>query len=270
MFNAMEGAEDNVISSNRIDELFRQKQSGILSVYFTAGYPHLDSMEKIIVSLDKAGTDMIEIGIPFSDPVADGEIIQNSNQTALENGMTVSILLDQLVEVRKRTDIPMIIMTYLNPVYHYGMEKFCKTCYEIGIDGLIIPDLPPHEVEESYSALFAECGLHFVMMVTAQTPEDRIHTIDKNASGFIYAVSSASTTGTSLGINAERNSYFQRLNDMSLLNPVLIGFGISNRVEFQNACKYASGAIIGSAFIRTLKNKELGNSITDFVNGIIK
>ena len=218
--------------NNRINHLFRHKPGKILSVYFTAGYPGVDDTRTIIETLAASGVDLIEIGIPFSDPVADGPTIQASSQTALDNGMTLDRLFTQLKDIRESVDIPLILMGYLNPVLQYGLSAFCSKALAVGIDGLIIPDLPMQEYLEQYKALFDQSGLHNIFLISPQTSEERIRLIDEKTDGFIYMVSSASITGARSGITSEQETYFERIKKMNLKNPALIGFGISNKTTF--------------------------------------
>lgn len=251
---------------NRIEQKL-QEDKKILSIYFSAGYPNLKDTIQIIQDLEKNGIDMIEIGLPFSDPLADGPIIQASSTTALHNGITSQILFDQLVDIRKTVSIPLVIMGYFNPILQYGVEAFCKKCAEIGIDGLIIPDLPVDVYADEYKATFEKYGLINIFLITPQTSEERIRFIDSVSSGFIYMVSSASVTGSSAGFGSTQEDYFKRIADMKLKNPQVIGFGINNAATFNQATQYAKGAIIGSAFITHLK--ENGSSkIADFVKAI--
>jgi tryptophan synthase alpha chain len=237
---------------NRIQQLFQNKQENILNIYFTAGFPNLNDTEQIILALEKGGVDLIEIGMPYSDPLADGPTIQQSGEVALTNGMTLQLLFQQITSVRERTEIPLILMGYFNQVMQYGEERFFRQCKEVGIDGLILPDMPLHVYEEQFKDLFTELDLSISFLITPQTPEARIRKVDELSRGFIYMVSSASITGAKEGISKEQLSYFNRINEMGLRNPRLIGFGISNHDTFMTACKYASGAIIGSAFIKAL------------------
>jgi len=257
-------------TQNRINQLFQSKKDNILSVYFTAGYPNLDDTATIIQTLEKNGVDLIEIGMPFSDPVADGPVIQNSSTVALKNGMSIKKLFQQLTSIRQSVKIPLILMGYLNPVIQFGVEEFCKKCKEVGIDGLILPDLPLSVYEEEYQALFEQYGLHNVLLITPQTSEARIRQIDEASNGFIYMVSSSSTTGAKDKVSDFHQEYFERVNQLELKNPRLIGFGISNHETFANACKYASGAIIGSAFVKALEQEiSVEERISRFVNRII-
>lgn len=254
---------------NRIDKLFKEKQNNILSVYFTAGYPSLDSTCDIIRYLSDAGADMIEIGIPFSDPMADGPVIQRSNQKALQNGMNLKLLFRQLENIRKETKIPLILMGYLNPVIQFGMENFCKLSADAGIDGVILPDLPPLVFTEEYADIFNKYDLYNILLITPQSSPERISAIDKISRGFIYMVSSSSVTGTNGAFSDEQISYFKRVKSMSLKNPRLIGFGISDHETFLTAGKYAMGGIIGSAFLKSIGQRgSTRSNINVFVNKI--
>jgi tryptophan synthase alpha chain len=255
---------------NRINRLFQDKSGNILSIYFTAGYPMLESTAGMIKALDRAGADMIEIGIPFSDPMADGPVIQKSSDKALKNGMSLSILFQQLRDIRKDVSVPLLMMGYLNPVMQFGLDNFCRKCTETGIDGVILPDLPLDLYLEEYKETLKKHDLHCIFLISPQTDNERISLIDKESSGFIYMVSSSSTTGTRDGFSEEQLGYFKRINDLNLKNPRLIGFGISSREAFSVACKYAKGAIIGSAFIKMLDSKgDSEKNISDFVKYII-
>lgn len=251
---------------NRINQKL-QEDKKLLSIYFTAGYPQLNDTVSIIEKLENSGIDMIEIGLPFSDPLADGPTIQASSTTALENGMTTDVLFNQLKDIRKRVSIPLIIMGYFNPMMQYGIENFCKKCSEIGIDGLIIPDLPVKEFNESYKSIFEKYGLINVFLITPQTSEERIRFIDEISEGFIYMVSSAGVTGAKNSFGNTQESYFNRIHAMNLRAPQIVGFGISNSETFQQATSKSKGAIIGSAFIKHLGNKGV-NSINEFVKSI--
>ncbi len=254
---------------NRLDKLFLQKKSGILSVYFTAGYPGLDDTCRVIKALADSGVDLVEIGIPFSDPMADGPVIQKSNDKALKNGMNLKLLFRQLEGIRQEVSIPLIMMGYLNPVMQYGIENFCKKCDELMLDGVILPDLPYEIYMDKYKSVFEKHNLHKIFLVSPQTSEERIRKIDEISKGFIYMVSSSSTTGIRAKIVKEQEDYFLRLQKMKLKNPYLIGFGISSLETFQQACRYASGAIIGSAFISALTEEgDLEEKIGDFVRVI--
>ncbi|MEJ2113354.1 MAG: tryptophan synthase subunit alpha [Flavobacteriaceae bacterium] len=251
---------------NRINQKLEEKKK-LLSIYFTAGYPNLDDSVTIIQNLEQSGVDMIEIGLPFSDPLADGPTIQESSTQALRNGMTSEILFNQLKDIRKSVSIPLILMGYFNPILQYGVEDFCKKCQYIGIDGLIIPDLPVDVYSENYKAIFEKYGLINVFLITPQTSAERIKFIDSISNGFIYMVSSASTTGAITGFDEEQLNYFKRISDMNLKNPQIVGFGISNSETFQQATKYSKGAIIGSAFIKFISNNNI-ESINEFVKYI--
>ncbi len=252
---------------NRINQKLAENKK-LLSIYFTAGYPNLNDTVSIIQDLEKNGVDMIEIGLPFSDPLADGPTIQESSTAALKNGMTTETLFNQLKDIRKTVEIPLIIMGYFNPMLQYGVEAFCKKCEELGIDGLIIPDLPVDVYHEEYQAIFEKYGLINVFLITPQTSDERIRYIDSISNGFIYMVSSASTTGAKTGFGDEQTQYFERIAKMDLKNPQVIGFGISNNETFNAATKYAKGAIIGSAFVKHLTTN--GNKqIDQFVKSIL-
>ncbi len=260
--------------TNRLTKLFNQKKSAILNIYCTAGYPHLDSTVEVINALQHNGADIIELGIPYSDPIADGPVIQQSNMRALENGMSIPLLFDQLKHTRQTIHIPIILMGYLNPVLQYGVEKFCEAAAAVGVDGIILPDLPIYEFETQYQQIFIKHDLKFIFLVTPETSEERIRKIDKLSSGFIYAVSSSSTTGTKQTIAGNENrelldAYLGRLKTMHLHNPVLVGFGIQDKKTFQSACKYSNGAIIGSAYINALKHtNNVSQDTKDFINSV--
>lgn len=241
---------------NRIDQLFQQKKEQILSIYFTAGYPALNDTVTVIQALEKEGVDLIEIGVPFSDPMADGPVIQASGAKALQNGMSVKTLFTQLAGIRSSVSIPLVLMGYLNPIMQFGFDHYCEEAARCGIDGLIIPDLPFAEYLESYKPIADRHGLHVIMLITPETSEERIRLIDKHTSGFIYMVSSASVTGAKSAFSDVNIDYFRRVNAMQLKNPRLIGFGISNKETFDAACREASGAIIGSRFITLLGSEE--------------
>ena len=255
---------------NRIKELFKKKDKNILSVFYTAGFPTLDSTTDIAKTLQEAGADIIEIGIPFSDPVADGPTIQESNKVALDNGMTLKILVEQVKEIRKeKVTVPIILMGYLNPVMQYGIEKFVKDASKAGVDGLIIPDMPIYEFEEKYKDLFAEHNLCNTFLISPTTSDDRIRRIDAITNGFIYAVSASSTTGARNQFADDQIQYFDKLKKAQLNNPYLIGFGISNNETFSKASEYSYGAIVGSAFINLLKESQnRQNDIVQFVQRI--
>lgn len=244
-----------------------EEEKKLLSIYFSAGYPELSDTVKIIQDLEKNGVDMIEIGLPFSDPLADGPTIQESSTAALKNGITTEVLFNQLSTIRETVSIPLIIMGYFNPMLQYGVEAFCKKCKEIGIDGLIIPDLPVDVYHEEYQVIFEKYDLINVFLITPQTSEERIRFIDSVSNGFIYMVSSASVTGSKSGFGNTQTEYFERIAAMNLKNPQIVGFGISNSETFQHATKTTKGAIIGSAFIKHLTENGV-DSIADFVRKI--
>jgi tryptophan synthase alpha chain len=254
---------------NRIDKLFNEKKNNILSIYFTAGYPQLDSTADIIRHLSEAGADMIEIGIPFSDPMADGPVIQKSNQKALQNGMTLKLLFNQLKNIRKDTEVPLVLMGYLNPVLQFGIENFCRISEETGIDGVILPDLPPVVFKEVYSDVFEKYGLYNILLISPQSSDERISALDKISKGFLYMVSSSSVTGAKSSFSEDQISYFKRVHNMGLKNPRLIGFGISDKSTFSTAGNFAMGGIIGSAFLKILeKEGNIRGNIIEFVNKI--
>lgn len=252
---------------NRITQLFQTKNQNILNIYFTAGFPAVNDTIAIVKEIEAAGADIIEIGMPYSDPVADGETIQQSNQIALDNGMTVKLLFEQLADIRKSVSIPIVLMGYVNPVLQFGVEEFCIKCQEVGVDGVILPDLPIQEYETEYKAIFDKYGILNTFLITPQTSEKRIRHIDSISDGFIYMVSSASVTGSVSGVTDEMEVYFNRVNAMSLKNPRLIGFGIKDNATFKKASSYASGAIIGSAFIRALEENGI-EGIADYLKSV--
>ena len=254
---------------NRIDEVFSKKKKGVLNIYFTAGYPKINDTLRIARTLEGAGVDIIEIGIPYSDPIADGPTIQDSSQKALDAGMSLKLLMRQLQDLRKHIKIPVILMGYINPVLQYGFTKFCQDCKEVGIDGVILPDLPMQEYAEMYQVTFEEYGIYNIFLMTPQTSEKRVLQINEASKGFIYMVSSASITGAKQEVSQAQIDYFERIQKMKLSVQRLIGFGISNKETFDNACQYASGAIIGSAFINQLNKDDSDEAITSFVGSII-
>jgi len=256
--------------TNRLQKLFSVKNKDILNVYCTAGYPELNSTMQVLHSLQKYGADIVEIGMPYSDPLADGPIIQQSSAIALQNGMTIAKLFEQLKYCRKTFHLPLILMGYLNPVMQYGIKKFCKQAKEAGVDGIILPDLPMYEYENEYQQYFTDNALHFIFLITPETSEERIRKIDKLSNGFIYAVSSSSTTGNNKEI-AEQEEYFLKLKRMNLHNPVLVGFGIKDKSTFQAACKHSNGAIIGSAYINAIKDAQNIDAVTQqFLDNVLR
>lgn len=237
----------------RIDDLFTKKQHEVLNVYCTAGFPMLDSTLPVMTALQTYGADLIELGMPYSDPLADGPVIQESSARSIENGMTIDRLFEQLKDMRLSIIVPVILMGYMNPVLQYGFEKFCMKAASVGIDGLILPDLPMHEYETEYGQTIRSNNLDLIFLVTPETKNDRLKQIDALSTGFLYAVSSSSTTGSNTDIN-DQQAYFQKLQSMHLKNPILVGFGIKDRDTFQAACKHTNGAIIGSAYIKAIEN----------------
>ncbi|HEX8314753.1 MAG TPA: tryptophan synthase subunit alpha [Flavisolibacter sp.] len=255
---------------SRINELFKQKKEGVLNVYCTAGYPELASTLDVMQALQKAGADLIELGMPYSDPLADGPVIQASSASALQKGMTISLLFEQLRDFRKQITVPVVLMGYLNPLLQYGFEKFCAKAAEVGVDGLIIPDIPMYEYEAEYSAIVKRHGLDFIFLVTPETSEERIKKLDHLSSGFLYAVSSSSLTGSDKDFSAVE-SYLQRLTSMELSNPVLVGFGIKDKATFELASKYANGAIIGSAYIKALEGcNDVERTTKEFIESVLR
>ncbi|MBR3625639.1 MAG: tryptophan synthase subunit alpha [Bacteroidaceae bacterium] len=244
---------------NRINQLFQTNPQKLLSVYFCAGTPTLDGTAQVIKDLEQGGVSLIEIGIPFSDPMADGPVIQDAATKALRNGMSLRLLFSQLRDIRQEVSIPLILMGYLNPIYQFGFEHFCQECKACGIDGVIIPDLPFRDYETSYKAIAAKYDIRVIMLITPETSDERVREIDQHTDGFIYMVSSASTTGAQRDFNAQKQAYFKRINDLQLRNPRMVGFGISNKQTFDAACANASGGIIGSRFV-TLLNEYEGNA----------
>lgn len=236
---------------NRINQLFDRKRKNILSVYFTAGYPELEDTVPVLKALQARGINLVEIGIPFSDPMADGPVIQQSSHIALQNGMSIRKLFSQLTDIREKIHIPLVMMGYLNPVMQFGFENFCRECSRVGVDGMIIPDLPMSDYLLEYKPVADKYNLKFIFLITPETSEDRIREIDKYTNGFIYMVSSAAVTGTQQSFES-RVAYFNRINTLGLKNPRLIGFGVSNKATLEMVNQHASGAIIGSAFIKTL------------------
>ena len=255
---------------NRLNELFKNKAGHILNIYFTPGYPALNDTVPIITTLASAGVDLIEIGMPYSDPLADGPTIQASSQVALKNGMGLDLLFDQVTKARQVVDLPLILMGYFNQVMQYGEERFVAKARECGIDALILPDLPVEEYELHYKTMFEKYGMNIVFLITPQTPEARIRHIDAVSNSFIYMVSSNAITGAKSGIDEEQEVYFRRISQLGLRNPRLIGFGISNKEGFDKACESAQGAIIGSAFISAISGtKPVELATRQFVDSVL-
>lgn len=251
---------------NRINNLLKTKDN-ILSIYFTAGYPGLNDTVSIIKQLERDGADMLEIGVPFSDPVADGPIIQQSNTVAIENGMTVKLLFEQLKDIRKEVSLPLIMMSSLNPILQYGFEKFCLKCKEIDVDGLIIPDLPVEEYIENYKSIVEANALRNIILVTPASTDGRIQKVDENTDGFIYMVSSSATTGMNNNFTSDFESFANRLSKMKLKNPLITGFGIKDKKSFDQVCKFSKGGIIGSAFVKAVaETSEVSENIKKFMN----
>jgi tryptophan synthase alpha chain len=251
---------------NRINTALAQDKK-LISIYFTAGYPQLEDTSEVIKRLAEAGTDVIEIGLPYSDPLADGPVIQKSSEQALKNGMSTQKLFQQLKDIRKEVDIPLIVMGYFNAMLQFGVEDFCKECEAIGIDGIIMPDLPISIYERDYKALFETHGLKFVPLITPETSVERIQTIDALGDSFVYMVSSSSTTGGEAGFGEEAMSYFKRISDMQLTNKLMVGFGIKDAHSFEQASRYTNGCIIGSEFIRRLTNEGM-HGIEPFIKSL--
>jgi tryptophan synthase alpha chain len=255
---------------NRLEELFQKKKSKVLNVYCTAGFPQFDSTITVMKALQDNGADVIELGMPYSDPLADGPVIQASGTKALHNGMTIEKLFAQLQDCRKEIYIPILLMGYMNPVLQYGFERFCQHAAAIPIDGLILPDLPEHEFETEYAEIIHRYGLDFIFLITPETSEERIKKLDALSSGFLYAVSSSSTTGNKKDFN-DVEKYLQRLHNMHLKNPVQVGFGIKDRESFESACKYSDGAIIGTAYIKAIENSDnIQQTTKEFLEAIVK
>jgi tryptophan synthase alpha chain len=254
--------------NNKLTALFKTKNKNLLNVYCTAGFPKKESTGEVLLALQKSGADIIEVGMPYSDPIADGPVIQDSNMIAIANGMTIALLFKQLNAVKKDIHIPLILMGYLNPVMQYGIEKFCIDAAAAGVAGLILPDMPMYEYEHMYKKYFTQNNLSLIFLITPQTSDERIKKADNLSSGFLYAVSSNSVTGSTLN-NDGQNDYFKKLAAMKLQNPLLIGFGINSKETFANACKYAAGAIVGSAYIKAIgKAKNIETATRAFVKTI--
>ena len=253
---------------NRIDGLFKAKDRRILSVFFPAGYPEINDTLAILKEMQQSGVDMVELGIPFSDPMADGTIIQNAYTKALKNGISLKIIFDQLKGFRDNITIPVILMGYLNPVMQYGFEKFCISCKETGIDGVIIPDLPFNEYLKDYKPVADKYGIKMIMLITPETSAGRVKLIDKNTSGFIYMVSSASTTGAQNNFDKAKEDYFMDIDSMNLKNPRLVGFGVSNTETFNSACRYSSGAIVGSHFVKLLSSGDIKSAVKELLSSL--
>ena len=254
---------------SKLELVFKEKSKRVLNVYCTAGYPSLDSTMKVMESLQKNGADIIELGMPYSDPLADGEVIQVSSIKALANGMNIAVLFDQIKDMRKSISIPVILMGYMNPILQYGFENFCKKAKEVGVDGLILPDLPLFEFEQSYGKIITENNLDFIFLVTPETPVDRIKKLDSLSNGFLYAVSSSATTGKDKDFNLVAQ-YLQKLQEMQLKNPILVGFGIKDKATFDAATVHTQGAIIGSAYIQQLtKGGDIETTTSQFLNSVL-
>lgn len=255
---------------NRIATLFQKKKNNIVSLFITAGYPNLDDLPKVLYALQENGVDMVEIGMPFSDPTADGPVIQQSNNIAIQNGMTLEVLFKQLTNIREKIHIPLILMGYINPAMQFGFDNFLHEASNVGIDGIIIPDLPMHEYENSYKKIFEKYNLENIFLITPQTSEERIKKIDAITNSFIYVVSTHAITGANVKLETQQKSYFERLQTLKLKNPTVVGFGIKDATTFKFANQYANGAIIGSAFVKALeKSINLEEDIKKFIQSII-
>lgn len=256
------------MSMNKLEELFAKKQQNILNIYCTAGFPKLDSTAELLLALQHAGADIIELGIPYSDPVADGPVIQQSNMQALQNGMTIGLLFEQLAAVKDQLHLPVVLMGYINPVLQYGVERFCEMAAACGVAGIILPDLPMYEFEKNYRHIFKQYGLHAIFLISPHTSKERIQKADALSDGFLYAVSSSSVTGT-VNAGEDREGYFKKIKNMKLRNPVLIGFGIRDKAGFEQAARYAAGGIIGTAFISHIAAApHLGQAAGEFIAAI--
>lgn len=254
---------------NRISRLFENRENKkLLSIYFTAGYPQLDDTLQLAKTLEDSGVDFLEIGFPYSDPVADGPVIQHSSEEALKNGMSLEYLFDQLKELRRNVQIPVLLMGYVNPMLQYGVERFCQSCAEVGVDGIIVPDLPMYEYEERYRDVFKKYNISNIFLITPQTAIERIKKIDELSTGFIYMVSSYATTGKNLIVSEQTNAYFKQVKALNLKNPLVVGFGIADHASFEHALVYADAAIVGSAFVRLLDQPDYFKQIPSFIDDI--
>ncbi len=257
------------MNATPLQQLFAAKHKNILNIYCTAGYPTLHDTAKVIAALQHNGADIIELGMPYSDPVADGETIQQSNAIALQNGMTIALLLQQLNDCKATIKIPLILMGYLNPILQFGFEKFCEAANKAGVSGLIIPDIPVVAYTNTYKAIVEKYNLNFIFLITPNTSIERIKLLDSLSTGFIYAVSSNATTGASKDFN-DVNTYLQQLQSLQLRNPILVGFGIKDKATFTTACTYTNGAIIGSAYIQALQSgTDIETTTTNFLQKIL-
>lgn len=254
---------------SRITELFSRKKERIVSIYYTAGFPTLESTLPVMKALERHGADLVELGMPYSDPLADGPVIQHSSSVAIANGMTIGRLFEQLADLRQQVQLPVVLMGYMNPVLQYGFERFCADAASAGVDGLILPDLPAYEFEHEYGAIIKQYGLDFIFLVTPETDTGRIKMLDGLSSGFLYAVSSSSTTGSDKSM-LDTDGYLQKLSGLKLKNPVLVGFGIRDKAGFDAACRHASGGIVGSAFVKALgQQRETEDSVKEFLSGLL-
>lgn len=245
---------NNSMEKSKISEMFRRKKNKILSIYFTAGFPELNSTNRVILALQKSGVDMIEVGIPFSDPLADGRVIQQTSMVALSNGMTLNVLFNQLASIKDQVKVPLVLMGYLNPILKYGIEKFCFEASQLGISGVIVPDIPLDDYIQNYRNIFEFYRLPLIFLITPSTPDIRIRLIDSVSKGFIYAVSSLSTTGKEENYSESHRAYLSRISSLNLRNPILVGFGIHDEQTFNIATQYCHGAIIGSAYLKCIAN----------------
>ncbi len=257
------------MKTNRLNKLFDNKKD-FVSIYYTAGYPKLDDTTIVLKALEKAGVDFVEIGMPYSDPLADGPVIQNSGTVALKNGMSLKVLLKQLEGVRDYVKMPIVLMGYINPIMRFGFEEFLKKCSEVGIDGLIIPDLPFELYEEKYKTLFEKYNISNIFLITPQTPEDRVILLDNGSTSFIYMVANAAVTGAKTGLSQFQLDYFNRFKNMNLKTPCMVGFGISNNETYSAVCKYSHGAIIGSAFVNVIgQSNDLEKDINSYIESVL-